>query len=67
MQRKSKTIKQTSMEAALRQDEFLTQERPLIDQHWRSQRTYTREEFMNKLAKRLGEHYGLADIRDAKC
>jgi len=26
---------------------------------------YTREEFMNELAKRLGRHYGLNDIREA--
>ena len=26
---------------------------------------YTVEEFMDKLAKRLGQHYGLNDIREA--
>jgi hypothetical protein len=26
---------------------------------------YTRDEFMNELAKRLGRHYGLNDIREA--
>ena len=26
---------------------------------------YTVEEFMDKLAKRLGKHYGLNDIREA--
>lgn len=57
------------MEAALRQTydwNTNVSERPLIDQNWKNQRTYTRKEFMNKLAQRLGEHFGLADIRDAK-
>lgn len=40
--------------------------RQLIDQNWRNQRSYTRDEFMNELAQRIGKHYGLADIRDAK-
>ena len=27
---------------------------------------YTREEFMDELAKQLGQAYGLSDIREAK-
>ena len=30
-----------------------------------SKQFYTVEEFMDKLAKRLGKHYGLNDIREA--
>ena len=41
-------------------------ERPIIDPNWRNQPDCSKEEFMNKLAQRLGQHYGLADIRDAK-
>ena len=41
-------------------------ERPIIASEWRSQRSYSRSEFMDKLAKRLGKHFGLADIREAK-
>ena len=41
-------------------------ERSLINPDWRNQRSFSREEFMNKLAQRLGKHYGLADIRDAR-
>ena len=41
-------------------------DRPLIDPNWSGQRGCSRKEFMDELAKRLGRHYGLADIRDAK-
>lgn len=30
-----------------------------------SKQYYTRQEFMDELAKRLGQHYGLNDIREA--
>lgn len=39
--------------------------RPLIDKHWRSQKNYSKGEFMDELARRIGRHYGLSDIRDA--
>ena len=41
-------------------------ERPIIDPNWRTQPTYSRKEFMDELARRVGSHYGLADIRDAQ-
>ena len=41
-------------------------ERPIIDPNWKSQPTYSRKEFMDELAHRVGSHYGLADIRDAQ-
>ena len=41
-------------------------ERPILDANWRTQRTYSRKEFMDELARRVGSHYGLADIRDAQ-
>ena len=55
-----------NMEAALRQDIYSVNEHTLIDPNWRSQRSYSRKEFMDKLAKRLGEHYGMDDIRNAQ-
>ena len=41
-------------------------ERPIIDPNWRTQPSCSREEFMDELARRVGAHYGLADIRDAE-
>ena len=41
-------------------------EQPIIDSNWRTQPTYSRKEFMDELARRVGAHYGLADIRDAQ-
>ena len=41
-------------------------ENPIIDPNWREQPSYSRKEFMDELAHRLGAHYGLADIRDAQ-
>ncbi len=41
-------------------------EYPIIDPNWREQPSYSRQEFMDELARRLGAHYGLADIRDAQ-
>ena len=41
-------------------------ERPIIDPNWRDQPSYSRKEFMDELARRVGSHYGLADIRDAQ-
>ena len=41
-------------------------ERPIIDPNWREQPSYSRKEFMDELARRVGSHYGLADIRDAQ-
>lgn len=32
---------------------------------WGSQSSYSREEFMDELARQLGEVYGLKDIREA--
>ena len=67
LHRKSLIIR--NMEAALRQTydgNTNVSERPLIDPDWRNQHSYTRDEFMNKLSQRLGKHYGLADIREAK-
>ena len=55
-----------NMEAALRQDIYSVDEHTLIDPNWRSQRSYSRKEFMDKLAKRLGKHYGMDDIRNAQ-
>ena len=40
--------------------------RPIIDPNWRTQPTYSHKEFMDELARRVGAHYGLADIRDAQ-
>ena len=40
-------------------------ERPIIDPNWRTQPSYSRKEFMNELAQRVGAHYGLADIRNS--
>lgn len=57
------------MDASLRQTydwNTNVSERPLIDPNWRNQPSCTRDEFMDKLARRLGKHYGMADIRDAK-
>ncbi len=44
------------MEALRQTHDFNTNasERPLIDSNWRNQRSYSREEFMTKLAQRLG-------------
>ena len=42
------------------------QEKPIIDPNWRTQPTRSRKEFMDELARRVGSHYGLADIREAK-
>lgn len=39
---------------------------PIIDPDWRTQPSYSRKEFMDDLARRVGSHYGLADIRDAQ-
>ena len=39
---------------------------PIIDPDWRTQPSYSRKEFMDELARRVGSHYGLADIRDAQ-
>lgn len=41
-------------------------EQPIIDSNWRTQPTFSRKEFMDELARRVGAHYGLADIRDAQ-
>ena len=41
-------------------------ERPIIDANWSTQPTCSRKEFMDELARRVGSHYGLADIRDAQ-
>jgi len=54
------------METAVRQDIYSVNEHTLIDPNWRSQRSYSRKEFMDKLAKRLGKHYGMDDIRNAQ-
>ena len=54
------------MQATLRQDIYSDNEHTLIDPNWRSQRSYSRKEFMDKLAKRLGKHYGMDDIRNAQ-
>ena len=39
---------------------------PIIDPNWRTQPSCSRKEFMDELARRVGSHYGLADIRDAQ-
>ncbi len=39
---------------------------PIIDPDWRNQPSYSRKEYMDDLARRVGSHYGLADIRDAQ-
>ncbi len=58
------------MEAALRQTSYDWNsngvEKPIIDPNWRTQPSYSRHEFMDELARRVGSHYGLADIRDAQ-
>ena len=41
-------------------------ERPIIDPNWKAQPSYSRKEFMDELAQRVGAHYGLDDIRDAQ-
>ena len=41
-------------------------ERPIIDPNWKAQPSYSRKEFMDELAHRVGAHYGLDDIRDAQ-
>ena len=60
----------TDMEAAVRQTSYdwssNVMERPIINPNWRTQPTYSRKEFMDELARRVGSHYGLADIRDAQ-
>ena len=57
------------MEAALRQKSYdwepNVMEHPIIDPNWRTQPTYSHEEFMDELAKQLGQAYGLNDIREA--
>ena len=60
------TRKEAFMQAALKQDIYSVNEHTLIDPNWRSQRSYSRKEFMDKLAKRLGKHYGMDDIRNAQ-
>ena len=64
----AKPQKHTTMEATRTQSPEIgasAMERPIIDPNWRNQPSYTREEFMDELAKMLGEHYGLKDIREA--
>lgn len=41
-------------------------EQPIIDPNWKTQPSYSRKEYMDELAHRVGAHYGLADIRDAQ-
>ena len=65
MRRKTQNTRK-NMEAAVRQDIYSVNEHTLIDPDWRSQRSYSRKEFMDKLAKRLGKHYGMDDIRNAQ-
>ena len=38
---------------------------PIID-NYEKEKFYTHEEFMNELAKQLGQAYGLNDIREAR-
>ena len=58
------------MEAALKQPSYDwnsdVMERPIIDPNWRTQQSYSRKEYMDELARRVGAHYGLADIREAQ-
>ena len=41
-------------------------EHPIIDPNWKTQPSYSRKEYMDELAHRVGAHYGLTDIRDAQ-
>ena len=50
------------MEAVVRERKSLQR---VFDPVSTSKSYYTVEEFMDKLAKRLGKHYGLNDIREA--
>jgi len=65
-----KRKEQKYMEAALKQTSYDwnsdVMERPIIDPNWRTQPSYSRKEYMDELARRVGSHYGLADIRDAQ-
>lgn len=39
---------------------------PIIDPDFKSKPMLTTEQFFDKLCKRVGSYYGLADIRDAE-
>ena len=53
------------MQAAVRQDDFLTTPEPLIDPNWREQRKYSHKEFWDMAYADLGKRYGLNDIQEA--
>jgi len=55
------TVRQTSYDWSSN-----VMERPIINPNWRTQPSYSRKEYMDELARRVGAHYGLADIRDAQ-
>lgn len=55
------TVRQTSYDWSSN-----VMEQPIINPNWRTQPSYSRKEYMDELARRVGAHYGLADIRDAQ-
>lgn len=58
-------LKRSTMEAIRERDRMPVSYEPRTS-NYENEVYYTREEFMNELAKQLGQAYGLNDIREAR-